>query len=94
MAFITSDVSVWLNLQTITGLDDDVTKFDVFIRSLKEGKHSEKSKYTESERECAKYSTTWNAKIILMLKESHLNVRPVVKAICIEVICLLITVYI
>jgi len=33
-------------------------------------------------------------KVIFMLEKSHLNVRPVVKAICIEVISFLITAYI
>lgn len=42
--------------------DEDVTKCDVFSASLKEEKHSEKSKYTDSERECVKYSNTQNAK--------------------------------
>ena len=41
--------------------DEDVTKCDVFSASLKE-KHSEKSKYTDSERECVKYSNMQNAK--------------------------------
>jgi hypothetical protein len=46
------------NRPTSSTLADDVTKCDAFGASLKEGKHSEKSKYTESEREYAKYSTT------------------------------------
>ena len=77
------------NRPSSSTLADDVTECDADGASLKEGKHSEKSKYTESERECAKYSTTRNAK-----SHTHAREKPVVKVICIEVICLLITVYI
>jgi hypothetical protein len=49
--------------------DEDVTKRDVFSESLK-GKHTEKSKYIDSERECAKYSTTQNAKVYTYAREN------------------------
>jgi hypothetical protein len=48
-------------------LADDVTK----CASLKEGKHSEKSKCTESERECAKYSITRNVR-----SHTHAREKP------------------
>jgi uncharacterized Zn-finger protein len=50
--------------------DEDVTKCDVFSESLN-GKQTEKSKYIDSERKCAKYSTTQKAQV-----HTHAREKP------------------